>query len=385
MPRVPRNQPATLLLNSLSRQMKLTVISVTPSPYQRDFFSALAQHPAVELQVNYLEGQTPDSPWPEKPLASYERVLPGRVWGQRRVRCHWNALGDGWEGTDAVLMNTTLTAVTTQRLFHGKLRHIPWFFWGELLRTDGYVWKNFLRDRLAAPLRRASGIFAIGSRAAEDYHHRFPGVPVWNMPYRCELERFSRQAARKVDTPGRIVTFLFCGQMIARKGVDVLLEAFAAIMQSGHDARLLLSGREGDLQGWLAKLDESTRSRVEYRGFTAPEDLPALFSEADVFVMPSRHDGWGVVVNQAIGAGLPVIATDAVGAAHDLVNHEVNGLLVTAGDAVALAEAMSRLADDPALRRRIAGQSQELRKWLEPSAGVNEMLHAMGSTLDLRG
>lgn len=356
--------------------MTLTALSVTPSPYQRDFFAALAARPGVSLRVFYQEANTPDSPWPETPLALHESVLPGRVWGRGRVRCHWNTLPEKVTEADAVLLNSTLTSVTLQRLVRAGLRHRPWFFWGELLRRDGSPWKNWMRDRLASPLNRAAGIFAVGSVAVADYQRRFPGVPVWNMPYRCNLEPFIRQPTAP-HSSRRPVTFLFCGQMIARKGVDVLLAAFARVVQEGHDVNLLLSGREADLRGWLNHLDASVRALVDYRGFTAPADLPSQFAEADVFVMPSRHDGWGVVINQAIGAGLPIIATDAVGAAHDLVKHEINGLRVPPGDEAALTSAMIRLATDADLRRKMALQTHSLRGWLEPINGAAGMIEAM--------
>ena len=105
--------------------------------------------------------------------------------------------------------------------------------------------------------------------------------------------------------------------MIARKGVDLLLQAFARL---DARARLLLVGREADLPGWLAALPaERARAAWSTRASRPPEALPRFFARADVFVLPSRYDGWGVVVNQALGAGLPILCSDAVGAAADLV------------------------------------------------------------------
>ncbi len=86
--------------------------------------------------------------------------------------------------------------------------------------------------------------------------------------------------------------------------------------------------------------------------------MPGLFARADVFILPSRYDGWGVVVNQAIGAGLPVICSDAVGAGYDLVEPEVNGLRFPAGDVAALAGCMERLAADPALAKQWGAASR---------------------------
>ena len=134
--------------------------------------------------------------------------------------------------------------------------------------------------------------------------------------------------------------------MIARKGVDLLLAAFQGL---GANARLLLVGREADLPEMLSALPPEVRRRISYEGFQPPEALPGYFAQADVFVLPSRYDGWGVVVNQAAGAGLPVICSDQVGAGFDLVDEDKNGLRFPAGDAGWLKNCMQRFIDEPGI------------------------------------
>jgi glycosyltransferase involved in cell wall biosynthesis len=77
-----------------------------------------------------------------------------------------------------------------------------------------------------------------------------------------------------------------------------------------------------------------------------------------MFVLSSRHDGWGVVVNEALGAGLPIVVSDGVGAAHDLVTHGFNGLITPAGDARGLRDALVLLACDSVRRRAMADASR---------------------------
>src|SRR5262249_40510691 len=139
------------------------------------------------------------------------------------------------------------------------------------------------------------------------------------------------------------MTFLFCGQMIRRKGVDLLLSAFDRLIVNGRQARLLLVGREAELPQFLPLLSPAARSKVIYEGFQAPERLSDYFGRCDVFILPSRHDGWGVVVNQALAAGLPIITSDAVGAGLDYVENGFNGLRVPAGDVDALYRAMETI------------------------------------------
>jgi glycosyltransferase involved in cell wall biosynthesis len=233
-----------------------------------------------------------------------------------------------------------------------------------------------LHEACAATLHRAAGIAAIGSFAEEDYRERFPEPRYFRIPYHCHLEPFLA-APRRARTDGHVV-FLFCGQMIARKGVDLLLTAFQRL---GGGARLLLVGPEAQLPQFLAPLPPPVRDRIEYAGFQAPEDLPRFFARADVFVLPSRYDGWGVVMNQALGAGLPIICSDMVGAGRDLVDEEINGLRFPTGNAAALAERMQRFIHQPSLIDSWGKVSRRRAHHWTPEAGAAKWVEAFQSIL----
>ena len=125
---------------------------------------------------------------------------------------------------------------------------------------------------------------------------------------------------------------------------------------------------------------EGPRSPAEVRNFYAGSDVVVLPS------VPTRdfREPWGLVVNEAFNQGVPVIATDAVGAvAGGLVRHERTGLVVPAGDAGALAAALRRMHDDPALRARLGAAAREAvaaythDAW---AAGVSRALAAVGAS-----
>ncbi|MCE9612268.1 MAG: glycosyltransferase family 4 protein [Chthoniobacter sp.] len=350
--------------------MKVAFISVVPSPYQRDLFRALAVRPEVELSVFYLEAAAPDSPWPEKALAPFEQILRGTWLPLGAARCHVNWPLPRVRDYDVVVMNT-LMSLTGQWMMRTSLRGRRWIFWGERLGRGGA-----LHALLTAPLHSAAGIAAIGSFAERDYHERFPEPRMFRIPYHCDLTAFLT-APRRVRGDGETV-FFFCGQMIARKGVDVLLAAFDRL---GATARLLLVGREAELPALLAQLPAAVRARITYAGFQAPEELPRFFAQADVFVLPSRYDGWGVVVNQALGAGLPVLCSDMVGAGYDLVEDGVNGLRFRADDASALAEQMARFVREPELVKKWGAASRRKAHEWTPEAGAAKWVEALQTVL----
>ncbi len=352
----------------MSKPIRVAFVSVLPSPYQRDLFAALAVRDDVQPRVFYMEKSAPDSPWPERPLAAHESYIPGFYFRLAHARVHVNWRLPCPRDYDVIVCNTIMS-ITGQWLMRAKLRKARWMFWGEKLGP-----RSRKHDILTAPLHRASGIAAIGTWAERDYAARFPNTPVFNIPYHCALQPFL-DAPRPARKPGTI-TFLFCGQMIARKGLDLLLAAFATLPEN---ARLLLIGREAELPQMLATLPETVRLRIRYEGFHAPDTLPKFFAQANVFVLPSRYDGWGVVVNQALGAGLPIIASDQVGAAHDLVRENENGFLFSAGNTNALSETMRRFTDTPALCEKMSASSLAFAAEWHPANGAERWANALKS------
>ena len=160
---------------------------------------------------------------------------------------------------------------------------------------------------------------------------------------------------------------LLClGRLAPEKGLDTLVRAVAA----AGDPRIVLvlagSGAERDP---LAAPADGLGVRIAFLPDIPWERIAERFAIADVFALLSRHEPWGVVVNEAAACGLPLVVSDRVGAAFDLVEDGVNGAVVPADDPVAAGEAIRALADDPE-RRRAAGVASRaiMRDWgYEPS------------------
>jgi glycosyltransferase involved in cell wall biosynthesis len=359
----------------MKQRHKALFLTIVPSPYQRDLFGALAARNDVDLSVCYMHARSPENPWPEKPLRPFERIMPGFCLPLGGAQAHVNWGLPNVSEFDVVVLSS-FTSLTGQWLTRGRLRRRPWLFWGERLNRNSGL-KALVQEGLAAPISRASGIVGIGRAAEEDYRRRFPNLPHFCIPYHCDLSPFF--AIRRRHEAGAPLTFFFCGQMIRRKGVDLLLLAFDRLIALGFDARLLLVGREADLPKFLAKVRPATRLRIRYEGFQAPERLPEYFGMADVFVLPSRYDGWGVVINQALAAGLPIITSDAVGAGFDLVENGINGLRVIADDVDVLYRAMEMLALSPTLARQWGQSSRKKARDITPEVGAEKWVRVFES------
>ncbi len=182
---------------------------------------------------------------------------------------------------------------------------------------------------------------------------------------------------------GGPLKLLFLGNVIARKGILVLLDALRNLKKI--DWRLTIAG---DLTVDPKVVKESRKiaaaseisQRITWLGKVHRDEIPQLYCRHDLFVLPSFFEGFGIVYLEAMGAGLPVIAS-AAGGAGDFVRHGENGFLLPPGDYKRLGQFIRSLAEDRELRRRMGLAAREtFRKhpgWAENMRTVREFLQEM--------
>lgn len=163
----------------------------------------------------------------------------------------------------------------------------------------------------------------------------------------------------RYDAPpkeGSGLDLLFVGRLTGIKGLRVLFEALEAVRITHPEVTLTLIG-DGDDRAY-AEASAKRLGRVTLLGFQSQEEVAAALARADALVLPSFAEGVPVVLMEAMASARPVIATQ-VGGVAELVEDERSGLLVPPGSAEHLADAIRRLADDPALRRNLGAQGRE--------------------------
>ena len=167
------------------------------------------------------------------------------------------------------------------------------------------------------------------------------------LPFPIDVARFTPATAPRDD--GRLRA-LFVGQIGLRKGVKYILEAARKLARP--DVEVVLVGGVVDGTEWLKRYDGLYRhvANVPYA------EMPAIFRAADVFVFPSLHEGSAMAVNEALASGLPAIVTANAGA---IVRDGIEGFVVPLRDADTVADRLALLADDPALRRRMAAAARQ--------------------------
>jgi glycosyltransferase involved in cell wall biosynthesis len=300
------------------------VLTDCPSPYQVELFNEIEAQGECELEVGYLRERDPE-----------------RSWKAPEIR-HACVELDGGRVADLAVFNYYRHANAERLIEERAASGGPWCFWGERpgFRQPAWAGRLLRRWKLAKLHASAAPIWGIGQFAIDGYREEFGAERTYfNLPYFSDLERFDVSARAEK----RERTFLFSGSLIERKGVDLLAAAFVRLAQEVPNVKLSIVG-EGELRESLVQTLRTVRERVEFVGFKDWNELPLEYACADVLCVPSRYDGWGLVVPEGLASGLPVIGTKRMGAALEFVESGRNGWLISAGDEEALFAAMREAA-----------------------------------------
>lgn len=264
---------------------------------------------------------------------------------------------------------------------------------------------NWLYPALTPVLRRiwrAATVVTAMSAEQQCLAHRT--VPSLNLPIianAVDLDTF-----HPPDPPRQAgeINIVCVGRLIERKGQHHLLHAFAALRaQSSQPLRLTLVGT-GDAERLLRRLvaELHIADAVTFTGFVSHEALPAVYRQADIFVLPSQNEGMSIALLEALASGLPVIVTDTGGTA-ELVQTARNGFICAWADVPALTAALRLLIQDPRLRHRMGARGRQIasrfswstiaRQYLDlcmqvaalPQSSRGRVVQAAPTTREVRG
>ncbi|MCS7064582.1 MAG: glycosyltransferase family 4 protein [Methylacidiphilales bacterium] len=350
----------------------ITVVTHFPSPYQVEFFNAINQELKNRLRVVYMTGQSSKRLWMQKEDYLHDLCIleddkhKARKWVQE---------------SDLVIFNYYYDLRALELINQRASQKRPWVFWGERLGYQHPRLGRLIRKVLLKALHKNPvPIWGIGEYAVVSYQKEF-GLrrDYFNIPYYSNLKRFHRTSSKLIHENIKI---LFSGSLIFRKGIDLLCRAYKQIFFKYPWLELIILG-EGELKAKLATELKECNSKCRFLGFKDWSELPQVYAEADILCVPSRYDGWGLVVPEGLASGLPVIATDKMGAALDLIQDGRNGWVIPGGDLEALQQSLSNVAEMD--RREIVEMSSfalESIKFHNIENGVNKFIKAADSAIE---
>jgi glycosyltransferase involved in cell wall biosynthesis len=261
-----------------------------------------------------------------------------------------------WSGKyDCVVLHEPNPLVATILALRTPGRHLVIWHHSDIVRP---WWAPLIYGLVQRRLyRRASCVLVSGPRMAEYSKAVRHARRVVMIPYGIDLARYAgldsgdSDASLSIHAKFEGPITLFVGRLVYYKGLDVLVQAMTKC-----PGTLALIG-EGPLEAGLRRLctDSGIASRVKFLGHVSDEQLISFYHAADLLVLPSTQptEAFGLVQVEAMACGLPVVSTDLPTAVPWVNQNGVTGLVVPPGDPDALAAAINRLLEDPALRSRM--------------------------------
>ncbi|MDB4908248.1 MAG: hypothetical protein JWO05_3032 [Gemmatimonadetes bacterium] len=322
-------------------------------------------------------GPGPSSPWGTLAGSRYRHEMDSGARAARRIRAleragrqfdviHFHTQAAAWRSLDRMQATPSIVSIdATQRLLRSNA-------------APGLVQRGYDpgERRDAEVFRAARAIVATSRWAAGDVMQDVPSqsAKVHVLPYPVSLDGFDAgwAAERARRDRQQAVQVLFIGGLFGEKGGHDLLEAWRALAP-GPRATLTIVTDSGEVDTGALPAGVTLRRGVRAR---TPEWI-ALWREADVFVLPTRVDAFGIVFQEAAAAGLPSIGT-RINAVPELVVEGETGLLVPPADVTALRDALRQMVDDPALRARMGASA---RQRAETSGSMETFSRALSALL----
>jgi glycosyltransferase involved in cell wall biosynthesis len=324
--------------------MKLVIdwICQLPMPYNEQIFNELGKDEDIDLTVHYIDESSASYPWKasvarEYKARFYERVLgfDFHVLGKSLARRSRVFVIGGWH-------EPTVIALLVLVVLLGR-RFVIWTDAPDLMKKRIW-WKRLLRSLFLRWLfRRVPAVMGTGKLALDNLAAMgCPGTKLVNYPYVANLQLF--YGVTKPKPRGDLVSFISCGRLVnEHKGYDLALRALAALKSNGvlRDFRYRIAGAGPDLDA-LKELSQAldVERNVEFTGWIEEVGLREFYQSGNIFLHPALFEPYGVVVIEAMAAGLVVVGSDQTGAAVDRIANRENGFLFRSGDVESLVSAI---------------------------------------------
>jgi glycosyltransferase involved in cell wall biosynthesis len=346
---------------------RVLLVYIEPAPYIVDFIRHLRARWKPEIETLFVSPAL-SQPWDHGETHAGDAFLPQTKWAAIKTLRRKLASKDfalvhlaGWG-------HPILLATLAMAKYYGVPATVESDTPPPAARGG---WKALVKRLLYPPLFRLPAYFLPGGSRQRDYLRQY-GVPETRLRIArmtvdvVRIKRFLAgfgdeervSSSRRFGLPESGTRFLYLGRLEPHKGIDDLLAAFRLMRADRGDVFLIIAG-----SGSLAEkiVEAATKeSSIFYLGRLSDNEVWEAYALADIVVLPSHFEPWGLVVNEALAAGRPVIVTDRAGCVPDLVAGKETGLIVPAGAPMSLSHAMKTLAADPTRRVALGRNAERL-------------------------
>lgn len=374
------------------KKVKLGYLVSHPIQYQAPLLKLIAAQPWVKLKVYFCsdfslkdysdEGFGKKIKWDVPLTDGYDySVLPSLAFSNELsffkpvnyglkshlikdgIQCLWIHGWGYWSHVNAVRIANKLNIPVLMRGESGF--HVG---------TENQIKQKIKNIYLKYVFKKISGFLSIGSRNTE-YYRAF-GVPdekIYDVPYAVDNKYFQNKVEASQDDVEKIrnefnikkdiPVFLYASKLSERKCILDLLSAYSQLSIDGKQAPaayLLIVGDGEEFEKAEAVIKSLQWDTVKLLGFKNQSELPSYYALCDVFVLPSKREAWGLVVNEVMNASKSVVVTNEVGCADDLVLHGENGYVYQAGNIKELSALLKNYINDRSLASRMGKESLKI-------------------------
>jgi len=382
------------------RKVRLAYLVSHPIQYQAPLLRRISQEPDIELTVFFAsnfsareyvdKGFGVDVKWDVPLLEGYRHEFLPSIWDKRRTgptsQLNYGIFSrlrghNGLPGFDVLWVHGYSTLNALQAMLAAKALGIPVLLRAEsrLASKEQSIFKRATKRVFFNIIKRLiDSVLPIGTlNSAYWRHYLGEDVPQFLMPYAVDNHYFQSRSQEAVAARGELLreldldasrpVILFASKLQNRKRCQDLLEAYLNLSVGERTAPqpyLVIVGDGVERAALEQRVKQSGCNGVRFCGFRNQSELPRFFDIASVFVLPSRDEPWGLIVNEVMNAGRAVIVSNDVGCQPDLIVDGVEGCVFPVGDVAALIEALCRVHATPGTAKAMGARGLErIQTW----------------------
>ncbi|MFI5095416.1 MAG: glycosyltransferase family 4 protein [Candidatus Acidiferrales bacterium] len=363
---------------------RTVILTEIIAPYRIPVFNVLARRAEVDLHVMFL-AETDEAlrQWRvyKNEICFSHQVLPSWRWRAGKSsflinRGLWSALNK--MSPQVIICGGYNYAASWEALLWARRHGVAFVLWSESNGQDARGGRAWVESLKAYFLRHCDR-FVVPGKVASEYLRSLgsPAASILTAPNAVDNSLFAAHAENtrdhatefraKLKLPSRFI--LFVGRLVPEKGVFDLLEAYAKL-ESGlrFEVGLVFAGDGVSREELEQQAKRISPGMICFPGFAQREDLAGLYALAETLVLPTHSDPWGLVVNEAMACGLPIIVSSVAGCSADLVEDGWNGYVVPPRDAEKLSVAINSLVRQRELKQQMSARSLERIRNYSPEA-----------------
>jgi len=308
---------------------RLAILTNMVAPYRRPLYDYLGQQFETTVFVSGREGNRPTWIDTESPRFSvrrprgftfrWQRRLEDGIYDQSHLHLDVGLLATLWRDRPDAVVSVEMGFRSLVALSYGAIFGRPvWIWWGGTVHTE--AGRAGIKKRVRRGIARRVPRWISYGRSSTEYLETLgvdPGrvLQIQNCVDETRYQAAPPPAFRMSPKP----VVLYVGQFIRRKGVDRLLSAVARVQAQGVSMSLLLVGSGPEESALRGQARELELKDVHFEAPRRPESMPEVYRSADLFVLPTLEDVWGLVVNEALWSGVPVISSIHAGCTRELL------------------------------------------------------------------